>query len=611
MLQSVVKSQIPTGGSKSPHHKAMTGKNCDYLTLEDHENNHFYNRRISSYSDLQPNTRSNSFQSFVHFPLSDYQCYPGHISSKANVYPHNCSNINNVAHHGNASAYLKKRHHGPKCPAPPIFEYPFQKEQRNNHLRQVSERAPHHPPCLAIFHPEGLLPDVQIEGYNVTCGDAHTLYNDFSKIQPTDDDRERYNKKNRHKTLLLAKKGTVIKQEELPQEHKLKIDHPKNGDQQLNRILKKRGRGNRATSSNTLNQGFIGFMGTNFPARLYDLLTLSDDQTNGLSSAISWLPHGRSWIVNDKVQFLKKSSSHFQISKYESFIRQVNGWGYKRITQGPDVNSYYHEKFLRGMPHLVQDMKRQKKSIDQKLCPNFKVDEPDFYAISTKYPLLDYYNKDGVERITLGANKDHKKDSISSSKNKSAQSKSFKQTKTSIKKTKYNGGVQEKERNSPTTKRAKIEKTVMRKVSFCSSEKGISPLYDDSAPTTSLTTQDDMKTSSLISSASNCYVSEVKDFWTVAEDKNDTLIFLETPQNAVTNVRRKWPSWAPASSLMSVFLSPHHEGEEKSKTPQDEYSDKEYHTEFPKLQEDDHDDDEFDSHMVEFIEELFVNENIG
>jgi hypothetical protein len=43
-------------------------------------------------------------------------------------------------------------------------------------------------------------------------------------------------------------------------------------------------------------------------------------------------------------------------------MRQVNGWGFKRITQGPDHNSYYHELFLRGLPRLVRKMKRPTKA---------------------------------------------------------------------------------------------------------------------------------------------------------------------------------------------------------------------------------------------------------
>ncbi len=80
------------------------------------------------------------------------------------------------------------------------------------------------------------------------------------------------------------------------------------------------------------------------------------------------------------------------MSKFESFNRQVNGWGFKRITQGPDATSYYHELFLQGMPHLVKWMKRIPPSKGQikRLRPSPK-DEPNFYEISANYPIPDHY----------------------------------------------------------------------------------------------------------------------------------------------------------------------------------------------------------------------------
>lgn len=33
----------------------------------------------------------------------------------------------------------------------------------------------------------------------------------------------------------------------------------------------------------------------------------------------------------------------FRHGRYTSFARQVNGWGFRRITHGSDFNSYYHE----------------------------------------------------------------------------------------------------------------------------------------------------------------------------------------------------------------------------------------------------------------------------
>ena len=50
----------------------------------------------------------------------------------------------------------------------------------------------------------------------------------------------------------------------------------------------------------------------------------------------------------------------FKQTKYLSFTRQLNLWGFKRITRGIDAGAYYHELFLPGRTNLSMRMKRQK-----------------------------------------------------------------------------------------------------------------------------------------------------------------------------------------------------------------------------------------------------------
>lgn len=81
-----------------------------------------------------------------------------------------------------------------------------------------------------------------------------------------------------------------------------------------------------------------------FPAALFDILA-----DPNLDDVIAWLPHGRSWKIHDMTKFNESVlSSYFNQSKYTSFVRQVNGWGFRRVTVGTEANTYYHELFLRG-----------------------------------------------------------------------------------------------------------------------------------------------------------------------------------------------------------------------------------------------------------------------
>ncbi|KAI2505500.1 hypothetical protein MHU86_8931 [Fragilaria crotonensis] len=82
----------------------------------------------------------------------------------------------------------------------------------------------------------------------------------------------------------------------------------------------------------------------NFPAKMHAILSHP-----GLSDVVAWMPHGRSWRVLKPREFeTSVIPTYFEHSKFSSFIRQANGWGFRRITQGRDRNSYYHERFLRG-----------------------------------------------------------------------------------------------------------------------------------------------------------------------------------------------------------------------------------------------------------------------
>uniref|UniRef100_A0A7S2R2A8 HSF-type DNA-binding domain-containing protein n=1 Tax=Eucampia antarctica TaxID=49252 RepID=A0A7S2R2A8_9STRA len=113
----------------------------------------------------------------------------------------------------------------------------------------------------------------------------------------------------------------------------------------------------------------------NFPAKMHAILSRPD-----LSDIVAWMPHGRSWRVLKPREFeVKIIPTYFEHQKFSSFIRQANGWGFRRITQGRDRNSYYHELFLRSLPHLCKKMKRPGVSKKAVADPDH---EPDFYKIS-------------------------------------------------------------------------------------------------------------------------------------------------------------------------------------------------------------------------------------
>eukprot|EP00816_Leptocylindrus_hargravesii_P010921 CAMPEP_0196815400 /NCGR_PEP_ID=MMETSP1362-20130617/49520_1 /TAXON_ID=163516 /ORGANISM="Leptocylindrus danicus, Strain CCMP1856" /LENGTH=383 /DNA_ID=CAMNT_0042192337 /DNA_START=72 /DNA_END=1223 /DNA_ORIENTATION=+ len=115
-----------------------------------------------------------------------------------------------------------------------------------------------------------------------------------------------------------------------------------------------------------------------FPEKLYEMLQGAD--TDGYEDIVSWQPHGRAFCVHKPKPFVEEViMRHFKQTKLTSFQRQLNLYGFRRITKGKDGGAYYHELFLRGRPDLCQLMLRMKVKGTGCKAANNPEDEPNFY----------------------------------------------------------------------------------------------------------------------------------------------------------------------------------------------------------------------------------------
>eukprot|EP00580_Thalassiosira_gravida_P019204 CAMPEP_0201658386 /NCGR_PEP_ID=MMETSP0494-20130426/1275_1 /ASSEMBLY_ACC=CAM_ASM_000839 /TAXON_ID=420259 /ORGANISM="Thalassiosira gravida, Strain GMp14c1" /LENGTH=867 /DNA_ID=CAMNT_0048135365 /DNA_START=189 /DNA_END=2792 /DNA_ORIENTATION=- len=90
----------------------------------------------------------------------------------------------------------------------------------------------------------------------------------------------------------------------------------------------------------------------NFPETLYDVVS---DPIN--HDIISWLPHGRGFVVHDKQLFGSRIlPCHFDGAKYTSFTRRLKRWKFERVPRGPEMGAYYNKFFVRERPELVRAM---------------------------------------------------------------------------------------------------------------------------------------------------------------------------------------------------------------------------------------------------------------
>merc|ERR1712232_597257 len=99
-----------------------------------------------------------------------------------------------------------------------------------------------------------------------------------------------------------------------------------------------------------------------FPQKLMEIL--SDDT---LSDVISWLPHGRSFVVVRPDIFTAKVLPKYlppidsrSSTKYPSFTRKLNRWGFRQATKGPDSGAFHHPLFRRDNPELCLQMECKK-----------------------------------------------------------------------------------------------------------------------------------------------------------------------------------------------------------------------------------------------------------
>jgi hypothetical protein len=97
-----------------------------------------------------------------------------------------------------------------------------------------------------------------------------------------------------------------------------------------------------------------------FPIKLHRML--QDVEREGLNYIVSWHPDGRSFRVQFHDQFVARVlPGYFSQTKYRSFQRQLNHYGFERITKGPLEGSYHHPYFVRDNPALCEGMRREKK----------------------------------------------------------------------------------------------------------------------------------------------------------------------------------------------------------------------------------------------------------
>ena len=101
-----------------------------------------------------------------------------------------------------------------------------------------------------------------------------------------------------------------------------------------------------------------------FPSRLHDVLDTAEEK--GYAHIISWYSNsnsdsdnGKAFKVHDPTSMIPILQSTFRQTKYKSFLRQLQSYGFERITKGDDIGMVSHPEFQRGKHDLCLQMKRK------------------------------------------------------------------------------------------------------------------------------------------------------------------------------------------------------------------------------------------------------------
>lgn len=123
-----------------------------------------------------------------------------------------------------------------------------------------------------------------------------------------------------------------------------------------------------------------GGVNLQFPEHLH--IMLAEVERDKLDHIVSWQPHGRAFAVHDANAFIKEiMPQYFRQSKLSSFQRQLNLYGFSRLTTGRDKGGYYHECFLRGRRDLCATIGRTRVKGTRVRTARDPETEPDFYSM--------------------------------------------------------------------------------------------------------------------------------------------------------------------------------------------------------------------------------------
>jgi hypothetical protein len=90
---------------------------------------------------------------------------------------------------------------------------------------------------------------------------------------------------------------------------------------------------------------------------MYDML--EEAETKGHAHVVSWCKEGRSFKVHRPDEMINILNTYFSQTKYKSFLRQLQTYGFTRVTRGEFKGIVSHPLLIQGKRFLCLRMKRK------------------------------------------------------------------------------------------------------------------------------------------------------------------------------------------------------------------------------------------------------------
>ena len=99
-----------------------------------------------------------------------------------------------------------------------------------------------------------------------------------------------------------------------------------------------------------------------FPIKLYEMLDRAE--VEGFDDVIRWESNGRGFTIKDPTALENDVLPRFfRLTKYRSFLRQLQLYGFFRTISGPRQGLCYHELFRRGETDRLLEIQRSKREL--------------------------------------------------------------------------------------------------------------------------------------------------------------------------------------------------------------------------------------------------------